>query len=84
MSRVVGCEEAGAVDIREALSDMRLERAIGVLYRPDTERLSHYLRASLARQFDLVIHIDETHAVEPLETWAIDEADLPETYQSTL
>ena len=45
----------------------RLERAIGVIYRPDTERLSHYFRAALAQQFDGVIHIDETQAVTPLD-----------------
>jgi erythromycin esterase-like protein/predicted phosphoribosyltransferase len=44
-----------------------LERAIGVIYRPDTERWSHYFQARLAEQFDVLIHIDETRAVEPLE-----------------
>jgi erythromycin esterase-like protein len=44
-----------------------LERAIGVIYRPETERQSHYFEARLAEQFDSVIHIDETRAVEPLE-----------------
>jgi erythromycin esterase-like protein len=44
-----------------------LERAIGVIYRPETERQSHYFEARLAEQFDAVIHIDETRAVEPLE-----------------
>ncbi len=59
----------------------RLERAIGVVYRPETERLSHYFLASLPEQFDAVIHIDETQAVEPLdltEHWQVDEE--PETY----
>jgi erythromycin esterase-like protein len=45
-----------------------LERAIGVIYRPETERYSHYFQARLSEQFDAVIHIDETRAVEPLET----------------
>jgi erythromycin esterase-like protein len=67
---------------REALLDSRLERAIGVIYRPESERLSHYFRASLARQFDAVLHIDRTSALEPLERWARDEVDLPETYPS--
>ena len=58
----------------------RLERAIGVIYVPDTERSNHYFRAHLARQFDLIIHVDETHAVRPLERWAREEADVPETY----
>jgi erythromycin esterase-like protein len=59
----------------------RLERAIGVVYRPDTERNSHYFEASLSNQFDAVIHFDQTRAVEPLdldEHWQVDEA--PETY----
>jgi erythromycin esterase-like protein len=59
----------------------RLERAIGVIYRPETERLSHYFHARLANPFDAVIHIDETRAVEPLERtseWVAGE--LPETY----
>jgi erythromycin esterase-like protein len=43
-----------------------LERAIGVLYRPETELQSHYFRARLPLQFDAVFHLDETHAVEPL------------------
>ena len=65
----------------------RLERAIGVIYRPDSERASHYFRARLPRQFDAVMHIDETHALEPLEKWSAGDAadaaaDLPETYPS--
>jgi erythromycin esterase-like protein len=71
-------------DIREALQAPRLERAIGVIYRPDTERLSHYFHARLADQFDAVLHIDETRALEPLEPWSLDEVDLPETYPSAL
>jgi erythromycin esterase-like protein len=73
----------GHPDVRDALSEPRLERAIGVIYRPDTERMSHYFRARLPDQFDAVMHIDETHALEPLERWAADQADLPETYPST-
>ena len=67
---------------REALGDARLERAIGVIYRPESERVSHYLRARLPDQFDAVLHIDETSALEPLESWTHDEIDLPETYPS--
>jgi erythromycin esterase-like protein len=70
-------------DLRDALTP-RLERAIGVIYRPETERMSHYFRARLADQFDAVMHIDETTALEPLETWAVHEPDLPETYPSAL
>lgn len=53
--------------LANALAAPRLERAIGVIYRPDTERASHYFQARLADQFDYVVHIDETRAVEPLE-----------------
>ncbi|HEX8359783.1 MAG TPA: erythromycin esterase family protein [Longimicrobium sp.] len=49
-----------------ALSDSRLERAVGVVYAPQTERQSHYFQARLAEQFDAVIHIDRTTAVSPL------------------
>jgi erythromycin esterase-like protein len=63
------------------LGGRRLERAIGVVYRPETERLSHYFEATVAEQFDAVIHIDETHAVEPLErTSEWEEGELPQTY----
>jgi hypothetical protein len=52
-----------------------------VIYRPDTERASHYFRARLSSQFDAVIHVDETHAVEPLERTAMwERGELPETY----
>jgi erythromycin esterase-like protein len=70
-----------------ALSDPRLERAIGVIYRPDTERLSHYFHARLPQQFDAVFHYDHTRAVEPLERtpiWERGEIELPETYPSAL
>ena len=68
-----------------ALRDPRLERAIGVIYRPDTERQSHWFAASVARQFDALVHIDSTRAVEPLERtpdWELGEP--PETYPSAL
>jgi erythromycin esterase-like protein len=56
--------------VKAALSEPLLERAIGVIYRPETERQSHYFRANISEQFDAVIHIDETRAVEPLERTA--------------
>src|SRR5438034_5802126 len=63
------------------LQQRRIERAIGVIYRPDTERLSHYFHVRLPEQFDAFIHIDETSAVEPLERTSIwEEGELPETY----
>ncbi|WFU58412.1 erythromycin esterase family protein [Bradyrhizobium pachyrhizi] len=59
----------------------RLERAIGVIYRPETERHSHYFQARLPDQFDAVLHFDETCAVKPLETTEAWEAgELPETF----
>jgi erythromycin esterase-like protein len=63
------------------LQQRRIQRAIGVIYRPETERLSHYFHARLPEQFDAAIHIDETRAVEPLERTGIwEEGELPETY----
>ncbi|HUQ04773.1 MAG TPA: erythromycin esterase family protein [Kofleriaceae bacterium] len=65
------------------LHEPRLERAIGVIYRPDSERVSHYLRARLPAQFDAVFHIDETRALEPMErTAGWERGELPETYPS--
>ena len=70
-------------ELADALNTPRLERAIGVIYRPRTERISHYFYARLADQFDALIHFDETRAVEPLERtpmWETGEA--PETFPS--
>lgn len=72
-------------DSSRALRGPLLERAIGVIYRPETERVSHWFEADLAEQFDFVVHIDETRAVEPLERsagWELGEP--PETYPSAL
>jgi protein-L-isoaspartate(D-aspartate) O-methyltransferase len=52
--------------VREELMASRLERAIGVIYRPDTELQSHYFQASLPRQFDEYVWFDETRAVDAL------------------
>jgi erythromycin esterase-like protein len=63
----------------------RLERAIGVIYLPQSERLSHYFHAQLPDQFDAILHFDETRAVEPLECapgW--ERGEVPETFPSTL
>ena len=66
----------------------RLERAIGVVYLPETERTSHYFTAALTRQFDAVVHCDETSALEPLdplwEAAAVEPGELPEAYPSGL
>ncbi|MHB8885605.1 MAG: erythromycin esterase family protein [Methylovirgula sp.] len=53
-------------DLRDALTGPRLERAIGVVYRPETEFLSHYFEAVLPEQFDAYVWFEETHAVTPL------------------
>ena len=62
-----------------------LERAIGVIYRPQTERQSHYFQARVTEQFDALIHIDRTTALVPLEPsphWYREE--VPETYPTGL
>ena len=67
--------------VRKAFDEPRLERAIGVIYRPETERQSHYFHVDLPAQFDVVIHLDETHALEPLERGHVwDHGEPPETY----
>jgi erythromycin esterase-like protein len=71
----------GRPELASALGQTRLERAIGVIYRPETERISHYFEARLPEQFDAVIHLDETTAVEPLDlTPGWDTGEVPETY----
>ena len=63
----------------------RLQRAIGVVYRPETERWSHYFQADLPRQFDAMIHIDRTRALTPLERTPVWEAgEVPETFPSAV
>lgn len=67
--------------ITEVLNERRLERAIGVVYLPESERISHYFHAAMGQQFDAVIHCDETTALRPLDPstyWKHDE--VPETY----
>jgi erythromycin esterase-like protein/predicted phosphoribosyltransferase len=71
--------------LASALLTPRLERAIGVLYLPETERQSHYFHARLSEQFDYVLHFDQTRAVEPLERSAMWESgELAETFPSGL
>jgi erythromycin esterase-like protein len=69
--------------LKALLHTPRLQRAIGVIYRPETERQSHYFYTHLASQFDALLHIDATHALEPLDkgpVWVTGEA--PETFPS--
>jgi erythromycin esterase-like protein len=71
------------VELAPPLLEERLERAIGVIYRPESERVSHYFEARLSRQFDAVIHFDETRALEPLDrTAGWDFGESPETFPS--
>ena len=86
----LGCNEfllplRGRDSVLAHLPEQLIERAIGVVYRPETERRSHYFRADPVRQFDALIHVDRSTAVQPLErsaAWVADEA--PETYPSGL
>ncbi len=55
-------------DLRAQLSDPRLERFIGAVYRPDSERWSHYAEARLPKQFDAHVWFDETRALTPVST----------------
>jgi erythromycin esterase-like protein len=67
--------------VHDSLQLPRLERAIGVIYRPETERQSHYFQARLGDQFDVVVHLDRTRALEPLERTAMwDRGEPPETF----
>jgi len=71
----------GVDALSDVLSQDSSNAAIGVIYLPETERLSHYFLARLADQFDAVIHLDETRAVEPLErTSQWDAGEVPETF----
>lgn len=68
---------------KTGLRQPKLERAIGVIYLPETERVSHYFHARLSDQFDAVLHFDETRAVEPLErTSEWETGEVPETFPS--
>ena len=64
--------------LREALSIPRLERAIGVVYRPDSELLSHYFQAVLSEQFDAYVWFETSRAITPLGTGHPE--GMPETY----
>jgi len=73
------------VELAQRLRNERLERAIGVIYRPETELMSHYFHARLPDQFDAILHYDHTRAVEPLEATAEWEAgEVEETFPSGL
>ena len=75
---LVDLREGEHKSLRSALMTARLERAIGVIYRPETELASHYFEAELPRQFDGYVWFEETRAVTPLPTQRM--AGTPETY----
>ncbi len=75
---ILHLREPARPEVREELGGARLERAIGVIYRPETELLSHYFQAILPRQFDEYIWFDRTEAVTPIRTPAA--AGVPDTY----
>jgi len=75
---LLGLRTPAAHELRTALCEARLERAIGVIYRPETELASHYFRAVLPRQFDEYVWLDRTRAVEPLDAQKL--AGVPDTY----
>jgi erythromycin esterase-like protein/predicted phosphoribosyltransferase len=68
--------------LADELRQPRLQRAIGVIYRPETERFSHYFEVRLPDQFDALIHLDMTSALQPLDRdsgWETSE-EIPETF----
>jgi erythromycin esterase-like protein/predicted phosphoribosyltransferase len=69
-------------DMVRLLSEPRLERAIGVIYKPETERFSHYFHAIAPKQFDTMLHLDRTSALQPLDRQPGFETieELPETW----
>jgi erythromycin esterase-like protein/predicted phosphoribosyltransferase len=84
-SFLVRMDQSHSDEAAETLQAVRLHRAIGVIYRPETERHSHYFHVRPADQYDAIIHLDLTTALEPLEptsTWI--QGQTPETYPSGL
>ena len=77
--------ELGEREVAAALRGPQLQRAIGVIYRPQTERWSHYFEARLPEQFDAYIHLDRTEALTPLDrTAGWDEGEPPETWPTAV
>ena len=70
----------GKAELQKQLGS-RLERAIGVTYLPESERISHYFRSDVGKQFDGIVHFDTTRAVKPLDAPAeMLHDETPETY----
>lgn len=75
----------GNTELNHHLDLFRLQRAIGVLYKPESERMSHYFFSKLPQQFDALIHLDTTRALKPLETGGLwHKGEVFETYPSGL
>jgi protein-L-isoaspartate(D-aspartate) O-methyltransferase len=75
---LLGLRSQASPELRAGLAEQRLERAIGVIYRPETELASHYFGAILPRQFDEYVWLDGTRAVTPLDTRS--QRGMPDTY----
>lgn len=75
---MLGLRDPSTSKTNQALMAPRLERAIGVIYRPETELASHYFQAVLPRQFDSYVWFDQSRAVTPFQTCEL--AGLPDTY----
>lgn len=69
----------GAPGTEEFANRLPLERAIGVIYQPETELTSHYFQASLSHQFDEYVWLDRTKAVTPLRAQPAYQLDLPKS-----
>ncbi|MDX1890739.1 erythromycin esterase family protein [Mycolicibacterium sp. 050158] len=82
---LVRMDDGRSADAAEVLAAVRLHRAIGVIYRPETERHSHYFHVRPADQYDALTHIDVTRALTPMEPTGLwIEGQTPETYPSGL
>ncbi|HVY13438.1 MAG TPA: erythromycin esterase family protein [Alphaproteobacteria bacterium] len=72
-------------ELSRRLNISRLQRAIGVIYAPETERQSHYFFSKLPEQFDALIHINTTHALKPLDSTPLwHRGEVFETYPTGL
>ena len=74
----LGLRDIESQSLKDALSKPRIQRAIGVIYRPETELASHYFQTVLPQQFDEYVWIDSTESVQPFETAELE--GLPDTY----
>jgi protein-L-isoaspartate(D-aspartate) O-methyltransferase len=75
---MLGLRHSPDADLNRQLTEARLERAIGVIYRPETELASHYFQAVLPRQFDEYIWFDRSRAVTPIDVEKLE--GMPDTY----